>query len=586
MTKLSKKLSISLALNVSVKVSVDPIPVIPLISDPLGELNYYSDRYLVGATIDSANKSGTVSIFYGRNGAYDNEIVCDPIAADSGTVARTASIPKIKPGLLTWKVVFHADGKNYEAIGEPYRVYPGTQNVNPRYSLPVMVGTTYYIDPSATVNGDGSESSPFNTLPVLGNSNTYLLKRGTTLTYTGYASRIGTIGTCTLGAYGPENIDDPIIHWAVSGTTSNRFIDATSNTGQPVIIKDIKLKSDDIYGTGIYLANNPGSWIYNCEIEGFGWPIYTETHVFSPYQLQWAGLKILYCTIHNHGIDGLNIRSVTDLEIGHTYIYDTNMYYWVNHPANIHEDDSPGDGIQINSGCRNPLDPTGERIPQNTHIHHCTVDRSSSGNKMCVIADSYTSNMILEYNHFIGQRSIIGNTVNGIYLSMGVQTNDNVVRNNLFEECATANAVYHNATFAYNKVINCNNGLVINASRVQRVYNNVFHNLTGLAVNKLSNASANVHNNLFIDCPNTIQFLSGGTNTNSHNHFDNSTSSGTDATTGDCLVVDKANRNYYPLVGSPLINSGIDVGLITDFVDETVPQGGGFDKGIFEFLTT
>jgi len=582
MTKLSQPLAISLAISLSVKISIDPLPVIPLIGSTLGEFQKYSDAYLVSAEIDSANKSGTVSIFYGRDGLYDNEIICEAISSDSGTVFRSATIPKIKPGLLTWKVVLTSDGRHYEAIGESYRIYPGTQNIATEYSIPTMIGTTFYIDPSAATNGSGTEVSPFNVLPVMGNSNTYLLKRGTTLTYTGYASRIGTIGTCTLGAYGEG--DRPIINWIVSGASEVRFIDATSNTGQPVIIRDIKIKSDDIYGIGIYLANNPGSWIYNCEIEGFTWPIYTETHVFSPYSLQWAGLKILYCTLHNHGFDGINARSVTDLEIGYTYIYDTNMYYWVNHPANIHEDNSPGDGIQINSGCRNPLDPTGERISQVTHLHHCTIDKSSTGNKMCVVTDSAISDFIFEYNHFIGQRSIPGNTVNGLYLNMGTQTNDNLVQYNLFEECATANAVYHNATFAYNKVINCNLGLVINANRVQRVYNNIFHNITGFAINKLSNASANVHNNVYINCPSTVQFLSGGTNTNTHNHFDNSTVTGTNSTTGDCLINNKAEFNYYPLSNSPLINSGINVGLILDAANEVVPQGAGYDKGVYEYI--
>jgi hypothetical protein len=81
---------------------------------------------------------------------------------------------------------------------------------------------TYYIDGSATTNGDGSEPTPYNTFAGLSwGANTYKIKRGTTLYET---VTIGAGGNgCIITAYGDEHLSLPIIDCQNTRTSGVNF---------------------------------------------------------------------------------------------------------------------------------------------------------------------------------------------------------------------------------------------------------------------------------------------------------------------------------------------------------------------------
>jgi len=52
---------------------------------------------------------------------------------------------------------------------------------------------------------------------------------------------------------------------------------------------------------------------------------------------------------------------------------------------------------------------------------------------------------------------------------------------------------------------------------------------------------------------------------------------------GDPKFVNPAAGNYHLALGSPAIDSGTDVGVMTDLAGLSRPKGKGFDMGAFEF---
>jgi hypothetical protein len=51
----------------------------------------------------------------------------------------------------------------------------------------------------------------------------------------------------------------------------------------------------------------------------------------------------------------------------------------------------------------------------------------------------------------------------------------------------------------------------------------------------------------------------------------------------DPLLIDPAGDNYHIPVGSPAIDSGLNVGITTDLDGNSRPQGNGYDIGAYEF---
>jgi len=108
--------------------------------------------------------------------------------------------------------------------------------------------------------------------------------------------------------------------------------------------------------------------------------------------------------------------------------------------------------------------------------------------------------------------------------------------------------------------------------------NNTFHTstLTAYAYASLSGLGASDYNNFFGARINSTAF--GLVEWKAEQVYDDN------STDTDPLYVDVDKFDYHVAAGSPLINAGVDVGLNFDRAGTTIPQGAGFDVGVFEYI--
>lgn len=165
--------------------------------------------------------------------------------------------------------------------------------------------TTFYIDPSTSINGTGSEASPFNSWSSVTwtAGNTYLQRAGTIARE---QISVGTSGTVsapiTIGRYGTG-----INPQAGTGATFGLYIDARSN----IRVSNFTIKGCTSYG--VYIRGTGASTISNLSF----------TDVESSYNGRsgfYADSIVLDCTLQNityircvaidngeHGFDNLGI---------------------------------------------------------------------------------------------------------------------------------------------------------------------------------------------------------------------------------------------------------------------------------------
>jgi len=175
---------------------------------------------------------------------------------------------------------------------------------------------TYYIDPSAAVNGSGTIGSPYNTwvgVPLTAN-NTYLQKRGTT--YTGASVRPQSQSSSaatplTVGAYyNSDGSDDttqprPIInHNGGTNGVGAVFVDTCTN----VIVQDIAgTASSAALGGAVTTRRSVGVLIQRCT--GYG-----NEHGFCIQQDQASAttvttdITIQDCVAYNNVSGGITLR--------------------------------------------------------------------------------------------------------------------------------------------------------------------------------------------------------------------------------------------------------------------------------------
>lgn len=77
----------------------------------------------------------------------------------------------------------------------------------------------FYIDPSQAVNGTGTFSSSFKSLPAISDNNTYLFKAGTTYTIGG--TIMVSVDNVTFGSYGAG--EKPVIYNAYNSRRTIEF---------------------------------------------------------------------------------------------------------------------------------------------------------------------------------------------------------------------------------------------------------------------------------------------------------------------------------------------------------------------------
>lgn len=596
-------------------VAVPPGEYAPIIFGQESAYFSHAIKFGVVAEINPNNLDTTVKLQYGvAKNTYTEEIVCDAISGSNNIpVVRTAVLPTLKPGKYYWR--FQATNSVGETNGteQVLIVYPGIGQVLVDYSaqllaaITTMTGTIYYIDPSAETNGDGlTSATPYNTwtaFTTLGGSNRYLQKRGTT-----YQSTTGTFrtfdGPCYLGVYG-EGDDYAYI---IAGT--NAGTDYISSQYR-LIIQDYDIKGYRTAGAGTELgrgirlsATTSGSTmnhiVYNCAVHNFRTGI--DGYMASGY---YYGMKVLHSHVYDIGLDGIYPQGPTDIEIAYVNMHDVNNVWFIN------EDDgtSSGDGIQI--GFANGTFPTIHLI---ANVHHCTIDRTTTRNKFCIIWNEQTNDETVNvYNNHLLCADYATDTdhpVSAIYCGLPTGGTDadlstTNIYNNLFEggNYGVRNYVRASTNIHHNVFKNLFTAIASGGGLNIRVYNNVFKDYTSVAIGMGTNPRVVSKNNVFrtsTAAAYAYASIGGMAESNYNNFFGtriNSSAYGLiewqaeqlhddNSSDSDPLFTDYTNDNFYPLSTSPLIGAGIDVGITSDFDGVTIPQveSGDPDVGIFEYI--
>lgn len=389
-------------------------------------------------------------------------------------------IPRQKPGTYYYKIILSNEAMNVESSVQMYTIYTGVGREQTDYSQTLdneratYTGTTYYIDPTALVNGNGlSPETPYNNWSSVGNlsgNRNYLQKAGTTALLLGGFN--GITGNCRIGTYG-----------GTAKAKLSRPVDVTYfiESRYKLMIENFEIEgtyknsiNQQFTGVGLRLRNSSGSIIYNCDFHGFGQGI-TFNPINGVNGASWSNVKVLYCTIYDIATDGIYADDVTGVEIGHCYIYDVNQMYFYNTDDGV----SAGDGIQfafaeVSGGDYLRFD-----------VHHCTIDRRSTGNKFCLIWGAGNIQMKAEvsirYNEFL----INGLNENCIYSDL-IYLGENSIEYNLFSSSSGTGVGFFNRVQS-NAIVN----------------NNIFENLSYGVANSGA-AFAEIQKNTFINCSNAF----------------------------------------------------------------------------------
>lgn len=442
--------------------------------------------------------------------------------------------------------------------------------------------TTIYIDPTNSgSNQTGTISNPYNSWNsfTFTNGNTYLQKRGTIFNTSGGLTVTGK-SNITIGAYGtgvkPRIISSSssarIVRLTNSSNCTIRDLEITSTTG---ILGPIAIGID---------GSSSNNLVDSCLLRNCQYGVNMGTTVGA------VGNRILRTIIHTTGDDGMYLKDMKTLEVGFCHIYDVNRKYLTNPDQSY----SAGDCIQIvgNPNVANAL---------TINIHDNILDHSSMGNKFCliVVGDHYSG--VVENNIMTGTSS-----TSGMYLwhTTGTIT----VRKNTVQSANYSIYSYvHDLQVHYNKFINNHLGISVQASALTQTsvtaLNNIFYNNTSfcLAANVSSSSIVSRNNTFYISGSSAKAYSSGSSSVTSNNNCFNiqqngfinsySTLAAWRAASGDDMnsfvsnpmFVNPSTSDFHIQSGSPCINSGTNVNLITDFYNNAVPQGGTPDVGIHEF---
>ena len=431
--------------------------------------------------------------------------------------------------------------------------------------------TAKYIDPSASSNGNGTKTNPWNgsTLDGSWTANTvYLFKRGTTFSRSGRFN-IQVPGV-TLGAYGSGA--RPIIE--TTSTSVNNIQGIGSLT-----VQDLELISPDgNVGNNLAFANTTGSYltVTNCKMhEGSSgiWVDYGST----------MDVKITNCEIYNCWSDGIFIFQANSLEIGNCHIYNVNT----SHP------NYPDDGDCIHS--------------DDTHtiwIHDNILDHSSEPGKFCLIlamaTPGFTTNAMVERNIMTRSRTGTDNTITYSNYSKGSTI---VYRYNKFQNALLAiQSRTYDMQFYYNTFSNLDLVMETNPSSNsnQKFYNNTVYNCGQLISGYGYPTTENVDfKNNIVHTITGIAFPSEGSNlTTDYNDYYNitsftnqSASEGPHDISNDPLFSNLGSLDFTLTSGSPCINTGTTVSSpsfpspLVDLNGNRVPNdGSAVDMGAYEFI--
>ena len=389
----------------------------------------------------------------------------------------------LEPGTL-YDIRFITIGTSNISNSDPSLISSGTTSI---YVNPL------YIDPSASINGNGTISNPFNGstfdtqyAQAWTNNTTYLIKKGTTWNRTWTLNLISK-NDVILGAYG-SGTRPKVTGGFIDGTNSIMDFGSSYRIG----VHDLEIygrnynKTSEVAplcsikmnGTSSILSNLTD--ILNCNIHSTYWGIRGVTDVD---RIRVLGGEISY-TLD----DGIFYQGATNCEFGYINIHDINEK-WYNIQTQEH---AGGDCIQID-GHINGL--TG------LHIHHCTLDHSTTGLKFCLIYESIKKGDIItiEHNKFLRDPNSIEQC---IYVS-GQQdsTHTTYFRHNYIPN-AKATAYWSttghiNSEFINNIICNTDRALELYSTQGVKVYNNTFINANVGIEHENHETGIDIKNNIF-----------------------------------------------------------------------------------------
>ncbi|MBN1281141.1 MAG: InlB B-repeat-containing protein [Candidatus Thermoplasmatota archaeon] len=446
-------------------------------------------------------------------------------------------------------------------------------------------GQTIYIDPE---NGndpeeDGSFAHPFDTwadITSYQDGYTYLQKRGTTCSIS-HRIVLNYKKYITFGAYGTG--DRPLI------TSSHSEGIISGSASRYITVRDLHLNSTNKGTGGLFFTRHWYSNIRcehllfeNCEIDGF----YNGVRIIHAFaNLISVDIKVLNCTIHDIAEDGIYIQHTNNVEVGYCNIYRVNLDFFVS-PTNAI---APGDSIQLAGRHSDFL------------IHHNILDRSFTGCKFCFISNTggvpYFTTGIFEHNYCVSPRSD-GEGGAVLYLQHGSEI---TVRYNIL----TANTstgdlglpgicAYKDTNYVYGNILyDLPGGISVAMNKNGYIYNNVFANINEDDIFLNGPQIARVKNNIFYYGPGKTEpsiYNNYAVDLEvDHNLFNYLYSGqgyiGTEYIVGDPLFVDPSTHDYHLIAGSPAIDNGTIIQIITEDIDgDAVPQGAGPDIGVDEVV--
>jgi hypothetical protein len=254
----------------------------------------------------------------------------------------------------------------------------------------------------------------------------------------------------------------------------------------------------------------------------------------------------------------------------------------------------------------------------NNHIYHCQAGLTISGSDWLVEGNEVErlyqyGNGDCDYSRFFGDNHLIRhNFFHGtLFNEIGdahvdcYQTFDNngehahnvTIDGNIcydFHQGFMGEAAYyHNIsdiTFSNNIFAHGGAwGLCVLEIQNVKVVHNVFADIAYHGAGFRDGATGFIWNNIFYNAGSNYWASDGGVVEGSHNillstegyldpgDFPN------DLVNVDPLLIDPARDNYHIPAGSPAVDTGLDVGIITDLDGNLRPQGNGYDIGAYEF---
>ncbi len=438
------------------------------------------------------------------------------------------------------------------------------------YGSILFAQDTIYIDPTNLNDPqeDGTNIHPFDSwddltwTPAYMNSKTFLQKRGTEF-FTSNTFEIANGSDIVFGAYGGGI--DPII---LSSTIGLEILDIQYSKN--ITVKNLIIKGDTL-DSGKPKAkccirfwgawNNDNSFYQNNVIDSCN----LINAVWGIRNMYGRGLTVSNTEVQYIGEDGIYCKKGRDLKVLSSYIHDVNTkWFYIGHT----QAQAPGDCIQMTDDLETFL------------IEGNVIDKSNTGNKFCIIyTDGVVSGVIKNNTMITAPSTSEGGS--GIYVGSG--TNISIeIKNNTFEGELSGISSYGAINAHHNIFTTLGYGVYCYSTVNQsNIYNNIFyHNNIGIRAN-----ASDIKNNIFLNMESGNAISGGGNWTSDYNcYYGCNPEEDTHYITDSPKFVDTANLDFHLLPTSPCIDAGTDVGLTLDADGTPLPQGNGFDMGVFEYI--